>query len=42
MKKRFMLSAAGVSVAAIAGFASADIVVNVESVSLLGGESVCL
>ena len=38
MKKRFMLSAAGVSVAAIAGFAPADIVVVVDSVSLLGSE----
>jgi len=40
MKKRFMLSAAGVSVAAIAGFAPADIVVDVAEVSLLGGEAV--
>ena len=39
MKKRFMLSAAGASVAAIAGFASADITVDVDSVSLLGGEA---
>jgi MYXO-CTERM domain-containing protein len=40
MKKRFMLSAAGVSVAAIAGFAPADIVVVVDSVSLLGSSMV--
>ncbi len=40
MKKRFMLSAAGVSVAAIAGFAPADIVVVVDEVSLLGDSSV--
>ena len=40
MKKRFMLSAAGASVAAIAGSTSADIVVNIDEVSLLGGEAV--
>ena len=40
MKKRFMLSAAGISAAAIAGFASADIVVNTGSQTLLGGEVV--
>ena len=40
MKKRFMLSAAGVSVAAIAGFAPADITVDVAEVSLLGSSYV--
>ena len=38
MKKRFMLSAAGLSAAAIAGFASADIDVSVSDAYLLGGE----
>lgn len=40
MNKRFMLSVAGVSAAAIASCAVADIVVNVDSVTLLGGEGV--
>ena len=39
MKKRFMLSAAGISAAAIAGFASADIDVAVDGAYLLGGEA---
>jgi uncharacterized protein (TIGR03382 family) len=37
MKKRFMLSAAGVSVAAIAGLVSADISVSDNDVYLIGG-----
>jgi len=40
MNKRFMLSVAGVSSAAIASAALADITVNVDEVSLLGSEGV--
>ena len=40
MKKRFMLTAAGVSAAAIAGAANADITVVIDETLLLGGEAV--
>ena len=36
MKKRFMLTAAGVTAAAIAGAANADITVTIDEVSLIG------
>lgn len=42
MNKRFMLSVAGVSAAAIASSALADITVDVASVTLIGGEFVGL
>ena len=38
MNKRFMLSAAGISAAAISGFSTADITVEVNDAYLLGGE----
>ena len=40
MKKRFMISAAGITAAAIAGAANADITINIDETSLLGGEAV--
>jgi MYXO-CTERM domain-containing protein len=40
VKKRFMLTAAGATAAAIVGAANADITVNIDTTTLLGGEQV--